>query len=349
MFPFFKKNPVGIDIGSDSIKIIRLKGLAHNDISIIAQKKIGCEKHGDDLFDSLTKHGLDAISKENDLHHSPCTSVIVSRSLTFHNILLPSMPKEDLIEAVKYETKKELTFPISEAVVDYLVKDEPKTNDEQFKLISISVHKDAVNKHIRFLKDAGFKPMAVEISAVPLVAAFDFNHSWDASKRTALLDIGATKTILIIIKDKSIRFYRDLPVFGSTVTKFFKEKYNLPFDDADEKKINTLGRVEAGEKQNFISDEDFSAIFDKFALELQRSFDYYQAHYREGPVNEVIISGGGALINRLDNFLEDILGVEVTIDNPFKKLYFSNKADEEKYSKIAPIFTTAVGLALRKS
>jgi type IV pilus assembly protein PilM len=345
-----KKNIVGLDIGSDSIKAVRLKGLKQNEISVITRLKLSCENHDDALFESVSEKGLKSLAKSMGLSQSPSASVIYDPSISFVNVHLPPMPTGEIIEAVKFEAKKELTYPISEAVVDYFIKDKPTTEKTEYSLTAVSVKKEAVYKHINFLKRAGFKAAAVETEAIPLMAAFDFNHSWDPGKKTAILDIGTAESHLLIVRDRSIRFYRDIPVSGNSFTRFFQETYNLSYTEAEEKKVDLIGREHSG-KKNF-SDieggEKIPILIEELAVELQRSFDYYQARYREGPINELILSGGGALILDIDRYLRDILGIEVTIDNPFKKLYFANKKDEEEYSKIAPIFTLAVGLALRK-
>jgi type IV pilus assembly protein PilM len=345
-----KKGLVGIDIGGDSIKVVRLKGLKNNEIAVIAKKKIGREKHEDNVCDVLTQSSLKQIAKEQGISQSPCASIIIDSSVSTIGMKLPPMPRDDLIKAVKFEAKKHLTYPISEAIVDYMIKDRESPDDPMLSIIAVAVKKEAVDKYMMFLKDAGFKPAALEIGALPLIAAFDHNYSWEPGKKTALLDIGGLKSNLLIVRDKTIRFYRDIPVYGSTFTNFFQEAYELPYAEADEKKIKMAGRENIREylSADVLDKKEFAAIYEHLALELQRSFDYYQARNREGPVNELVLSGGGALLHNIDEYLSDTLGIEVIIDNPFKKLYFSNKEDEERYGKAAPIFTTAVGLALRK-
>ncbi len=350
MFSIAKKSLVGVDIGCESIKVIKLKGIKDNEIVAIVQNRIGCQNHTDDAFNDLTQNALREIVKSKNLSQNASASIVIDPSISFINLKLPPMPKADLMQAVKFEAKKQLTYAVSEAAIDYFIKDEPSEKDPNISITAIAVKKDIVDKHMYYLRNAGLRPESIEIGAVPLLAAYDFNHSWRQGKKTALLDIGASKSILVIVKDMTIRFFREIHICGGSFTEIIKQAYDLSFTEADEKKINLIGHEEGREKDftDIIDSDKIHSLFEEFALELQRSFDYYQAKYREGSVSELVISGGGALIQGLDAYFSDTLGMEVTIDNPFKKLYFANKADEEEYSRIAPKFAVAVGLALRK-
>lgn len=350
MFSIGKKNLVGIDIGCDSIKVMKLKGIKDNEIATIAYERIVCEKHDGDRFDNLTQSALKNIVKNHNLAQNPSVSIINDPSTSFINIDLPPLPKDELKPAIRFELKKQLSFPIEEAVYDFFIKDKEGDKSQSITVTAIAIKKSAVEKHMGVLKDAGYKPTAIEIGAIPLLAAYDYNYTWEPNKKVALLDIGASKTILAIVKEGTIRFFREIPMSGSFFTNFFAAAYGLAFAEADEKKINLIGSA-AGRDALFadiVDSEKLQTLFEQFALELQRSFDYYQARYREGPVNSLVLSGGGALVHSLDRYFKETLGVEVTVDNPFKKLYFSNKDDEITFTPIAPIFTSALGLALRK-
>ncbi len=350
MFSVRRKKLVGIDIGTNSIKVVRLKGLKDNEISTIAYRDTGCKDYGDEKFCVSAKAILADIVKEKKLSQCGAVSIIDDPSISFINIQLPPMPKSDLVSAVRFEVKKQLTYPIEEAVVDFFIRERESERNPKITLTSVSVHKEAVIRHMEIIRNAGLKPLAVEISAIPLAAAHDFNHHAEPNQKIALLDISASKSTLVIVMNKAIRFYRELPIFGDTFTKFFMDAYNVSFGEAAEMKVNLLGR-DTGQKTYFADIKDVDKLkdlFEQFALELQRSFDYYQATYREGPIHELILSGGGSLMQHVDSYFKEALGMSVTIDDPFKKLYFTNKDDEIDFSGKGPIFTTVIGLALRK-
>jgi len=82
--------------------------------------------------------------------------------------------------------------------------------------------------------------------------------------------------------------------------------------------------------------------------ELVRSLDFYAASHGEHPVQKILLSGGCSLIPELANELEQRLGIEAEVINPFVNIKVTNKKFDTDYlERIGPSMMVPVGLALR--
>ena len=64
-------------------------------------------------------------------------------------------------------------------------------------------------------------------------------------------------------------------------------------------------------------------------------------------IEKIVLSGGGARIPYLPSFLQDQLGKEVILGDPWSKINYPRRLEGE-LKKIGPNFAVAVGLAMRE-
>ncbi len=81
--------------------------------------------------------------------------------------------------------------------------------------------------------------------------------------------------------------------------------------------------------------------------EIRRSLDYYQGQEAATPVQELVLSGKGALVRNLDAEMAEALGLRVVIGDPMQRLSDnSSSLSDDTLAAIAPSLAVAIGLAL---
>lgn len=84
------------------------------------------------------------------------------------------------------------------------------------------------------------------------------------------------------------------------------------------------------------------------ANEVQKTFDFFAATSSEGPVDELVLSGGCSLTPNLQEVLCERFGVPTELLNPFRRVNFKESDfSREWLESIAPMLAVAVGLAIR--
>ena len=90
-------------------------------------------------------------------------------------------------------------------------------------------------------------------------------------------------------------------------------------------------------------------VIEQLGGEITRSFDFFRAQTSRQikELEHIVLAGGTALLKNIDNYLTDLLGMEVEILNAFKNIECDNTIfDNETLARSSPVFATAIGLAL---
>lgn len=337
---FRRRSLAGIDIGSSGIKIVKLKkrGVSSSleELGYVKLPSTGITEDGFRIRETLAS--LIDIRK---MKIKKVASTIWVPSLTFKYLYLPRMPKGDLKEAVRWEMRKEVNFPPDELICDFVNIGEIKRGEETlYSIIAFGVRKGEVNQLIETLSYASLEPLAIDVTPMAMLSAFDYNNVWEDGINYAMIDMGATKTTLAIFKDRRLKFIREVAFGGRELDRAMAEGLSKTAEEAEEDKI----MWGIGDKLKAV----LSVHIERLALEIHRSFDYYQAQFREGGINKVFLCGGTAMLKGLDGLLSDLLGIPCFVDDPFKNI----KVDPRRFrldevKGIAPILTLAIGLALR--
>lgn len=117
------------------------------------------------------------------------------------------------------------------------------------------------------------------------------------------------------------------------------------------------GQASGGAAPSGMSDEEYlrthiadaiMPVLHELVTELRRSLDFYANRANGLGAQQVIVCGGTAKLPGIADFLRANLGVEVTLGNPLQFLTAGPKSDANYLQDVGPIFSVAVGLAVRE-
>ena len=91
-----------------------------------------------------------------------------------------------------------------------------------------------------------------------------------------------------------------------------------------------------------------SPVFKIITEEIKKSIHFYQTDDRGEMPTLIILSGGSAGLPEIGTTLTKLTGMEVVIANPFAKIAV-NPDTLQKLSPYAPLYSIAVGLALKEN
>jgi type IV pilus assembly protein PilM len=342
-----KKGTIGLDIGSSYIKIVQLKDLKGGyelelfDVLplppelIVDGSIIDSFRLVDSLKELLRKSKVK--TKDSVIGIAGHSSVIIKR------ISLPEMSEEELSESIKFEAEQYVPFDIEEVSLDFQILG-PKSEPGQMDVILVAVKKDIINEYVSVVKEAGFNPVIVDVNSFALENMYEINYEIEPDKNVAIVNIGASTINMNILKGGISVFTRDSAIGSNLHTETLQREFNLTYENAE--------RLKKGEPvENVSSDDAFSVIesaSDEIISEVNRSFEYFRSSVVHEDINEVVLSGGCALIkNFLKPFAERI-GVETKVIDPFRNIKIPKKFDVTYIEEIAPMAAVAVGLAIRR-
>jgi len=344
---FGKKGIIGLDIGSSHIKVVQLNevsdgyqleriGIATLQPELIVDGSILDSLRVVEAIKELITNS-DIKVKDTVLSVSGHSSVITKR------ITLPLMTDEELDESIKFEAEQYIPFDIEDVDVDFQVLGR-RAEEGQMDVLVIAVKKDKINEYVSVVKDAGLKPVIVDVDVFALENVYETNYEIIPEENIALVSIGAGTINMNILKDGVSVFTRDSSIGGNVLTEALQKEFTISYDNAE--------KLKRGEAVEGISQENVSSVListsEEIIAEISRSFDYFRSTSSNEEVNDVIFSGGGALVKDFAPLLSERLGVGVQLIEPFRNIDIPDKFDKGYLKKIEPVVTIAVGLALRR-
>jgi len=81
--------------------------------------------------------------------------------------------------------------------------------------------------------------------------------------------------------------------------------------------------------------------------QVSRALQFFYSSSQFGEVDHIVLAGGCAAIEGLDELIEERLGHPAILANPFADMSLSSKVNAQALSNDAPSLMVACGLALR--
>ncbi|MBI4812033.1 type IV pilus assembly protein PilM [Candidatus Falkowbacteria bacterium] len=376
---FFNNNstyPLGLDISDLSLKLVQLNKNGGK-VKIQAISKVNLPPGY--FIDGEIKNEEEIIKAIKGLIDNPKLGKVSSREVvaclpetkTFIKLIEIEKTENKLSAAIESEIEKHIPVSINEIYYDWqVIKDLP---DRKLILIG-AAPKSVVKQYTDLLDAAKLSVIALEIESISicrsLLAEENFKYKGDFNKNYGIIDIGAKRTSLAVYSKNTILFTISMPISGEEITKKIAEALNIEIEQAEKAKIICgLDENKAGGIiKNILSD-----TIDILTKKIGEAVEFYNYHFSDrGPINEIILCGGGAKIKNLDKILSKSLLVETTVGDALTNLgeageKFSkilaethrldinispkNKKGENKALSLTQdtslTFTTAIGLALR--
>ena len=320
-------NNIGLDIGSHSIKLVELrhtlKGVFLTNFVI---KELPPEQGAGVIAENIKE-----LLHEENIKAQKVTIVASGPQVAIRRISLPPMPKKELKEAVKWEVGKFISFPSEKAVLDFqLLGEIVEEGARKLDLIVAVAEREFIEDQLAILKEAGLKPAGV--GTIPHALWHSIQGVPEAMEGvTALIDIGAVKTSINIVKDNRLEFSREITTAGNAFTRAIEEVGTLEGAAMDFAGAEKIKKEYGIPKEEDVEDSKghvplqkisfaMRPVLERLLTEINRSFDFHKSQLEEERVGRIFISGGGARLKGLKEYLADQLGTQVELSRPFEDM-----------------------------
>lgn len=308
---------LGLDFGASSIKVVELTA-AGGEITLTGFDSVPVSEDPAEALGELLSRG--------DYSTRRVALAVGGRSVCVRYARFPKMPSSELLEAVRLEADRLLPFEDAEVTLD-CQELEPSAGDSDGEAVPVLVaacRTDFVEERVSAVFDAGYTPALVDVDLFGLVNAWGLEDRGDQARVVALVDVGGSRTGVVLVEDGTPRFTREF----------------------EQGSIEVSSKSSQAPTGSFNGSGETSAL-DALAREIALSVDY--AEHNEGlEVEEILLTGGGALLDGLAGRMAEEARRPVEIWNPMARV----NADSERVSPIelgerGPTFTVALGLAAR--
>lgn len=347
---------IGLDMGSSSIKLVEL---AHQQgkLVLVNLKLQEIDFREDDHDGQLD--ALKTLFRDIDTRDARINVVLnCSQSCTKISVI-PFMPKSEILQALKWEMRNSISFPIDQAVLDYEILQEiAEGGVKKLKVAVACCPRETVDRYLDLLNLARIRPSLFTQHSFALKNVITSLSSKD-NKTVALLDIGHNLSELVIFQDRELVLSRKLPVAGQDFTREMTQalasehgKTELTLEEAEsiKKKYGILGSDDSRILDDKITSTQVISLLrpnlEKLVTEIERSFAYYREKEQGAPVELLLLLGGGSNLKNLTQNLSEDLRIPVQLGNPLVAFPLSGPSLLSDEPETAHCFASALGAAL---
>ena len=261
----------------------------------------------------MTEHAtvLAQLSKRHQLHSTPCHFVLNPNEYQFLQVEKPQVDKQELQAALRWHIKDLIDYHIDDVVLDYLA-----LPLDGLPLQVVATRKSVIQNRVDLLSIAKCQIASIDISVQASRNLIDKIKSVSPDTSIGLLNLWDTSAKI------SVLFKHDLY-------------------------INRLTNIGA-ESLIHVSEShiDSQSVVDSLAIEIQRTFDYYQSYSRQPPVSQLVIMSNTRPIAKLDEMIQQRLGIDCQIITPSQFDAFDIEATQHT-TDLPDTCLMAIGGALR--
>ncbi|ABC32803.1 conserved hypothetical protein [Hahella chejuensis KCTC 2396] len=217
---------------------------------------------------------LKAFVNERKLEKMACNLVLPPEMYALHQIERPSVEESELREAVRWKVKDLLDYAIDDAIIDVFEYPSDALRGRPAQVNVVTARKSLLKELIRVINDSGLVLSSIDITELALRnLAQPFEED---GKSLGLMMMRENTGLMLLIKNGSVYLSRRL--------------------DAD------MEALADPERKSWVGQQ--------LALEVQRSFDYFESQMGQAPPRRLM---AGSVVNEAEllSQLDEALGLTV--------------------------------------
>jgi type IV pilus assembly protein PilM len=372
----FRSRAVGLDIDRGALKAVQISESGGNyTLQHVGYRKLppgavseGEVADGDLLAAELKEFWSSHSFKGKTVYLGVANQKVVVRLLDF-----PRMSPDDLKGAIGFEAQDHIPMPIDEAILDYMVLGPQGEGSNLDRILIVAAQKEMISRYATAIRAAGLRPQGIDVKALSLVRSTLPSALFDDEGATLLLDIASEISSLVVTQSGNPTLTRFIPGGSGYLAQAIADSADLPEEEAERQLMNPRVRIGPDAESAGISldkdgddvaedgdDFDPALMYDvrrgledavqTLAEDVQRSVEYHYSQPGSREVTRLIVSGEGALVNGLDAYLGELLGVAARRGTPFQKLSGNgSNVPDEQLRVMEPVLAVALGLSLEEA
>ena len=251
---------------------------------------------------------LARVVADYDLKRARCTTVLNPEEYSLLLTEAPDVPADELRSAVRWRIKDLIDFHVDDATVDVFDVTNPNTPGKTRTMYVVAARNAAIQRRVDECDAAG---IGLDVIDIPEMAQRNLASILPEDVRgVVMLTLTATRGLITITRQGEIFLSR---------------------------------RLEMGFEALRAADDPIP-YFDQIALEIQRSLDYFDSHFRQAHVDQLVLSPSAGDIPGLVDYLNQNLNTKGSVLNVAAVLEFDSAWAETLVDR----GLVALGAALRQ-
>jgi type IV pilus assembly protein PilM len=344
-----KKAPlmVGIDIGSHAVKAVLLSQESNGyilDCLAIEPMPKGVVVDREILDIDVVGQVVAKVRKKINASVKHAVAAVSGQTVITKMIYMDAALSEDeLANQIEVEADSLIPFPLDEVSLDFESLEVNESDPSKVNVLLSAARTESIEARVATLAAADFTAKVVDVESYALSRTYELCLRAlpdDANqKMVAIVDIGASMTLFSATNAGVHIYSRDQLFGGEQYTRSIASYYNQSYEEAEQ------GKISADLPPNY-SFEVLAPFQTILVQQIRRAIQMFLTSSGHAKIDYLVISGGTAQVEGIQDLLSQELGLHTVIANPFENMQL-NPAIDKKLLGLAPQFMVATGLALR--
>jgi type IV pilus assembly protein PilM len=341
---------VGLDIGTSGVRAAELslgRGGALTHFGQVALPP-GAVVGGEVVDEAAVAAAIRRLWKEAGFKSKKVALGVANQKVVVRQVDLVWMEQKELKSALAYQVQDYIPMPVEQTVLDYHAIEEFTSEDgaRMLRVLLVAAARDMVSSVLRATSRAGLEATTVDLTSFALIrAACRGGELGLDSNATALVDVGARVTNIVVHQNGVPRFVRILLMGGGDITDAVAERLGVPPEQAEAAKQQLFS--DAGQREAHPAARAVDASVNSLVEEVRGSLDYYRAAAGSVPISRLLLTGGGSRLGDLQQRLSAATRLAVEVANPIAGLNVDKTGlSMEQLRYVEPLSAVSIGLAL---
>ena len=253
------------------------------------------------------------------------------------------LDEADMEAQVQLEANQYVPYPIEEVSLDFEVIGPVKDNPDMVNVLLAASRTENVDLRIAALDLGGLTAKTMDVEAFAMENAFRLiadQLSVPKDAVVAVVDVGATMSTLIVLRNQRTIYSREQVFGGKQLTDEVMRRYGLSYEEAG------LAKRQGGLPESY-EIEVLEPFKEAMVQQISRLLQFFFAGSEYSRVDQIVLAGGCASITGVADMVEEQLGVPCVVANPLANMSLSSRVQAQTLAQDAPALMIACGLAMR--
>lgn len=335
----------GLEISGTALKIVQLekngkdaKLRAFSEASFPKGSMVNGVMSDEKTFLDVIKTAMDKCKFGQLTTNYAMVSIPESKSFV-RVIQIPQMGDSEADSAVPVEAESFIPMPVDQVYLDW---QKIGFTQDKMNILMVASPKDFVDSYLQLFDHAGLKVGALEVESQSCLRALLPPASQDSA---LIVDLGGSKTSLIVVEDGNLQFTSTVPIAGNSFTENIAKILGVSQVKAEEIK-QKIGIANTADYPNIKT--AILPVLNNLTAEIKSILKFHSEHSSR-EVQKIFLIGGGAMLKNLPDFLNqsfpEFPGMTVELGNPW--FNFPSLNNSRLGQGFSLPYTTAIGLAIR--
>lgn len=347
LIPMRRDEPyLSVDIGSNSIKILEMRGRAgemHVTKAAALPTPASAIQNNMVYETAAVADATRALTESHGIRARKVIAAVPGPAVIIKRVTLPAQSARELENTILFEAGNFIPEDLENVNLDYQITDY-LDDGKRMEVLLVAAKKDIVASYAETVRAAGLTPVVIDVDYFALENMFETNYEPAPERVIALVNIGARYSSINILKGGRSTFTGDVPVGGRDITEALMRDLNVGTDEAE--------KLKAGETSSNIPPEHAQAVSSSAAAalieEIHHALSFFWTAATDETIDALYLSGGVARMPGLAEQLSERVQAPVEIADPFTHVTLDPEVDNPAFRQQAAEFAVAMGLAIRR-